>query len=172
MRSHAYSSAGGVVVWSIDSTAKVVSACRSRRAADPDRSRAFPPNRLSRPVNEGAAAGLVTEKTSSRGQSRPKCRSLHPYEPSRHNGNVGSTRSGHRASIPPYGDGTSPTVPDRGPRRPRVSGATSSRVRIGSYLLRIYPYPAHGGLGPVGGGSRGRREAVGDPLPSKKGVGG
>ena len=44
-----------------------------------------------------------------------------------------------------------------------MSGATSSRVRIGSYLLRIYPYPAHGGLGPVGGGSKGRREAAGDP---------
>ena len=35
-------------------------------------------------------------------------------------------------------------------------GEMSSRGKSGSCLLCIYPYPAHGGLGPVGGGSRGR----------------
>ena len=43
------------------------------------------------------------------------------------------------------------------------AGEMSSRDQSGSVLVRTYPGTVCGGLVPVGGGSRGRREAVGDP---------
>ena len=45
----------------------------------------------------------------------------------------------------------------RGRTEPRVVGLTSSRDQSGPVLVSIYPYPAHGGLGPVRGGSGCRR---------------
>ena len=52
------------------------------------------------------------------------------------------------------------------------AGDMSSRDQSGPVLVRTYPGTVCGGLVPVGGGSRGRREAVGDPLHvSMKSVG-
>ena len=43
------------------------------------------------------------------------------------------------------------------------AGDMSSRDQSGSVLVRTYPGTVCGGLGPVGGGSRGRRGTVADP---------
>ena len=44
------------------------------------------------------------------------------------------------------------------------AGEMSSRDQSGPVLVRTYPGTVCGGLVPVGGGSRGRRGAVPDPL--------
>ena len=43
------------------------------------------------------------------------------------------------------------------------AGDMSSRDQSGPVLVRTYPGTVCGGLGPVGGGSRGRRGTVPDP---------
>ena len=50
-----------------------------------------------------------------------------------------------------------------GRTEPLVVGRTSSRGQSGPDLVSIYPYPAYGAAGPVGGGPGGRRGAIADP---------
>ena len=106
---------------------------------------------------EVTVAVAAVGKRSIRTISRPQCQYYDHYQPRRHHEDAISTRSRPRASTSPYGDGTSPTVPDGATARPRCAGRTSSRDQSGPVLVSIYPYPAHGGLGPVRGGPRGRR---------------
>ena len=56
-----------------------------------------------------------------------------------------------------------------GRTEPLVVGRTSSRGQSGPDLVSIYPYPAYGAAGPVGGGPGGRRGAIGDPTPLQGG---
>ena len=103
---------------------------------------------------------LVVGKMSSRTRFRPWRQCLDPYQPLRTRGDAGSTRWRSRAPTSPYGDGTSPTVPDGAHSRRRWAGRTSIRDTLEVWLPCTGPYPrSWGAAGPVGGALGGARRA-------------
>ena len=144
---HVDTSRDGVVVLGARSKAKEVSGTRSRRESRPGRSRAIWQSRLAGPVNEVTMVVVVVGTMSKRTRYRPWRRCPDPYQPPRTHGDAGSTRWRPRAPTSPYGDGTSPTVPDGAHSRRRWAGRTSSRDKIEVWLPITGPYPSCGAIG-------------------------
>ena len=121
-----------------------MSAIRSRRAADPTRSRGFLPRVHYEARLEGTPTQSLNMKSAGSAKPRPQYHYPDPHDCRGHHGGFSSTLTGRGVSTSPCAVGTSPTA---------VSGTTSGRQwssstssggaqRLG--ILRRYPYPVYG----------------------------
>lgn len=146
---------GGAVVLCTLRTVNAVRTMDFRCSADAARSPTLSPRAPTGPVNGVVAVRVPAGRPSSLVVSRLQSVPYDATQHARHDGSGGRARTGHPTSIPPSGDGTSPTGAQRSRGRPRWSSATSRRGPQRPVILCIYPDPTYGGAGPTPGGPRG-----------------
>ena len=146
---------GGAVVLCTLQTVNAVRTLDSRCSADAARSPTLSPRAPTGPVNGVVAVRVPAGQPSSLVVSRLQSVPYDATQHARHDGSGGRARTGHPTSIPPSGDGTSPTGAQRSRGRPRWSSATSRRGPQRPVILCIYPDPTYGGAGPTPGGPGG-----------------